>query len=265
MLSKSGTVHESLKMEQIQPVTPYRRMCKARWVLSGSVTWRLCCVFFAASAVNSFAHAGELSGIATLTSQYIYRGLASSDGNPALQAGLDFDSDSGFFVGAWASSIDLPSPDGDRDIELDYYAGYELASDKPVSVSLSLVRYSYPGSRADRSYDYTEALLSMSLHKRYSIEFGYSDDVYGRDAIGRHVDLRADWPMQSAWVVNAGVGLNDLKDLGASRYLYWDVGASARYSRLTIDLRWYDNEEPGDYFAYLSAGSQFVVSLSASF
>lgn len=250
--------------EQTQTVTQCRRMHDVGLSRSGGFLW-VTWLLVAAMSGDPSANAGELSGIATLTSQYIYRGLASSDGHPALQAGLDFESDSGLFVGAWASTIDLPSPDGGRDMELDYYAGYEYASAKPVSVSLSLVRYSYPGSSADRSYDYTELLLGMSLNKRYSIELGYSDDLYGRDAIGRHVELRGDWPLRSAWVVNAGVGLNDLEDLGASRYLYWDVGASARFSWLTVDLRWYDNEDPGYYSAYLSAGSQFVVSLSASF
>lgn len=251
-------------MEQIQPVTHCRRIHDAGPAASGGFRW-FACLLGAAMSGSPSAGADELSGIATLTTQYIYRGLASSDGNPALQAGLDFESDSGLFAGAWASSIDLPSADGGRDTELDYYAGYEYAPDNPLSMSVSLVHYSYPGGSADRSYDYTELLLGMSLQKRYSIEFGYSNDVYGRDAIGRHVELRADWPLQSAWVVNAGVGLNDLEDLGASRYLYWDVGASARYSWLTVDLRWYDNEEPDGYFAYISAGSQFVVSLSASF
>lgn len=219
----------------------------------------------AAVVCQPCALAGELSGIATLTSQYIYRGLASSDGNPALQAGLDYETDSGFFAGAWVSTIDLPSPDGSRDAELDYYAGYHYAPDRPLSVAVSLARYTYPGSEADRSYDYTEALVALTLHERYSIEFGYSGDIYGRDAIGRHLELRADWPLESAWVIDAGAGLSDLADLGASRFAYWDVGASARFSRLTVDLRWYDNEMPGGFFAYLSAGSQFVVSLSASF
>ena len=211
------------------------------------------------------ALAGELSGIATLTSQYIYRGIASSDGNPAVQAGLDYETDSGFFAGAWASTIDLPSPDGSRDAELDYYAGYHYAPDMPFAVAVSLTRYTYPGSEADRSYDYREALVALTLHEHYSIEFGYSDNIYGRDAIGRHLELRADWPLERAWVIDAGAGLSDLEDLGASRFAYWDAGASARFSRLTVDLRWYDNQVPGGYFAYLSAGSQFVVSLSASF
>ena len=214
---------------------------------------------------QSCALAGDLSGIATLTSQYIYRGLASSDGNPALQAGLDYETESGFFAGAWTSTVDLPSPDGNRNAELDYYAGYHYAPETPFSVAVSLARYTYPGNDADRSYDYTEALVTLTLHKRYSIEYGYSDDIYGRDAIGRHLELRADWPLESAWVINAGAGLSDLEDLGASRFAYWDVGASARFSRLTVDLRWYDNQTPGGYFAYLSAGSQLVVSLSTSF
>ena len=41
------------------------------------------------------ARASEFSGRATVTSQYIYRGLSVSDGDPAFQLGLDYAHDSG--------------------------------------------------------------------------------------------------------------------------------------------------------------------------
>ena len=58
----------------------------------------------------------------------------------------------------------------------------------------------------------------------------------------------------------AGLGGNDLSDLNTAHYLHWDVGASARVSRLTFDLRWYDNEPANT----LSAGSQLVLSVSVA-
>jgi uncharacterized protein (TIGR02001 family) len=69
------------------------------------------------------ANTSELSGIATLTSEYIYRGFAMSDGDPALQLALNYEHETGLFIGVWANTIDLSSAMGQRAMELDYYAG----------------------------------------------------------------------------------------------------------------------------------------------
>lgn len=211
------------------------------------------------------AAASEFSGQATLTSEYIYRGLEMSDGNPALQMGLDYEHDTGFFVGVWASTIDIQTAMGSRDTELDYYAGFHYATDAPVTATVTLLRYSYPGQTGMHSYDYNEVLVGASWRERYSIELGYTSDLYGLDRTARHWELRSEWPVASAWVIGATLGGNDMSDAGVSRYLHWDIGASARFSRLTFDLRWYDNELPDGFAALLSANSQLVLSISASF
>ena len=211
------------------------------------------------------AAASEISGLATLTSEYIYRGLEMSDGNPALQLGLDYEHDTGFFVGVWASTIDIQTAMGSRDTELDYYAGFHYAAESPVTATVTLLRYSYPGQTGMHSYDYNEILVGASWREQYWIELGYTSDLYGLDRTARHWELRSEWPVASAWMLGATLGGNDMSDAGVSRYLHWDVGASARFSRLTFDLRWYDNELPDGFAALLSANSQLVLSISAAF
>lgn len=212
-----------------------------------------------------FTAAGELSGNVTLASEYIFRGQALSDGNPALQAGIDYEHNSGLFVGAWASTVDLVSPSGRRDAELDYYVGWHFAGDSPWSGALSLMHYTYPGQTTSFDYDYTEALATVSWDGRYSLEFGYADEVYGFGVSARHIEMRIDWPLRNAWVISSGLGVNDLYKLGSSRYLYGDLGISARFSRVTVDLRWYDNERPAGFPGRLSAGSRLVGALSVGF
>lgn len=209
------------------------------------------------------AAASELSGIGTLTSQYIFRGRAWSDGNPAIQFGLDYEHDIGVFAGLWGSTIDLQTQFGSRDTELDYYLGYHYAFQAPVALSATLVRYTYPGQTGAHSYDYSEVLVSATLDDHYIVTFGYTDDLNNLGRIGRYWEFRSEWPIANTWVFSAGLGRNDLSNLGRSRYLHWDLGASARFSRLTVDLRWYDNESGS--LGALSADSQLVVSLSAAF
>lgn len=211
------------------------------------------------------ANTSELSGVATLASEYIYRGLAMSDGDPALQLGLDYEHDTGLFVGVWASTIDLSSAIGQRDMELDYYAGFHFASQAPLAATITVLRYTYPGQTGAHSYNHNEVLVGATWRQHYSIELGYTSDLYGLGRIGRHWELRSEWPVSHAWVISAALGGNDLSDVGVSRYLHWDIGASARISRLTVDVRWYDNEKPDGFAAEASANSQIVVSVSAAF
>lgn len=222
-------------------------------------------ISIALTALPWHSAAGEVSGRVTLASDYIFRGKTLSDGNPVLQAGIDYQHDAGWFVGAWASTVDLVSPSGRRDAELDYYVGWHFSGESRLSGALSFVHYTYPGQTATFDYDYIEVLATTSLDGRYSLEFGYTDNVYGFGVDARHLELRVDWPIRDAWVVGAGLGVRDLENLGSSRYTYGDVGVSARVARVTVDLRWYDNEQPAGFQGRISAGSRLVGALSVGF
>ena len=132
----------------------------------------------------------------------------------------------------------------------------------PVCVAKTQYFYGYGTAR---DYDYTELLLHATWLERYSLEYGYSNDIYGWGAAGQHWEARGDWPLRNAWILGAGLGYNVLDEQGTSNHWYWDIGASARFGWLMVDLRWYDNETPAGSLAYLSAGSQWVLSLSAGF
>jgi uncharacterized protein (TIGR02001 family) len=188
-----------------------------------------------------------------------------SDGKAAAQLGLDYEHDTGLFAGAWASTVDLQSAAGQRDLELDYYVGYHYESQAPWTATVTILRYTYPVHTGVHRYDYNELLVSVGFLEHYSIELGYTNNLYGLNRVARHWELRSEWPVASAWVIGAGLGGNDMSDAGVSRYLYWDIGASARFSRLTVDLRWFDNEQPDGFAARVSADSQFVLSVSVAF
>lgn len=211
------------------------------------------------------AMGSELSGIASLSSEYIYRGQAISGHDPAVSIGVNYEHDSGLFAGIWASTIDLESPFGKRDAEVDYYLGYHFPETGPVEFSARVMHYSYPGHTGRLDYEQTEWMLSAAFLEHYTLDFAYTHDVYGLGEPGRYWELRGEWPAATYWVFNAGIGVNDLTVLDTPSYLHWDAGLSTRYSRLTVDLRWYDNEDIAGPFRIWSAGSRFVVSLSTAF
>lgn len=59
----------------------------------------------AAPAAAPAAAASPLSFNVGVTSDYLFRGVSQTHGRPAIQGGIDYLHGSGFYVGAWASSI----------------------------------------------------------------------------------------------------------------------------------------------------------------
>jgi uncharacterized protein (TIGR02001 family) len=74
------------------------------------------------SATFSGSALAELSANVGVVSEYLFRGLAQSNG-AAVQGGLDYAAESGFYVGTWASTINFASATGSG-AEVDVYAGF---------------------------------------------------------------------------------------------------------------------------------------------
>ena len=60
------------------------------------------------------------------------------------EAGLEFATDAGFYVGGWGSGVDFG--EGDPDYEFDYFVGYNVDLSEKVNFDVMLNHYSYPGS-----------------------------------------------------------------------------------------------------------------------
>lgn len=90
------------------------------------------------------AAASGLSFNAGVVSDYRYRGISQSRLKPAVQAGVDYASASGWYVGAWGSSIQwVKDAGGKAAVELDLYGGYKGAAGE-VNYDVGALRYQYP-------------------------------------------------------------------------------------------------------------------------
>lgn len=105
------------------------------------------------------APALTLSGSATLTTDYRFRGVSQSDEGMAVQGGFTLSHSSGFYVGTWGSNLSGWGTFGGANMELDIYAGYKL----PVgegTLDLGGTWYMYP-SGADVT-DFAELYAKLS-------------------------------------------------------------------------------------------------------
>ena len=112
-----------------------------------------------------------------VVSEYRYRGLAQTKGDPALQGGVDYTNPNGFYAGAWASTIkwikDSAAVGGASTkgpVELDIYGGYKFEA-AGLGFDVGYLRYEY---------------LNNTLSKNTSnkLQNANTDEVYGAATYG---------------------------------------------------------------------------------
>ena len=82
-----------------------------------------------------------------ITSDYRFRGLQQTDGDPAFQGGFDLAHSSGLYVGTWGSNVSswAAGPDTSTKLEIDLYGGYKTTVGD-VGLDIGAIAYMYPGS-----------------------------------------------------------------------------------------------------------------------
>lgn len=101
------------------------------------------------------ALAGDLTANVAVTNNYIWRGLTQNENGAAVQGGLDFTADNGFYAGTWASNVTYVPADPfsyEHDIYLGFRGGETLTWD---------VGYLYYNYDKAANYDFSEAYLAL--------------------------------------------------------------------------------------------------------
>lgn len=198
---------------------------------------------FAGSALADF------SGYATLTSDYDYRGFSQTGTSAALQGGLDYSHDGGFYASVWASSLDW-GPDADGSIEVDYIVGFSRDfGDTGFAWDVGLLFYTYPSMS---SANFTEIYGGIS-NDLFHFKASYSDDFagvgesawyfdggfdYGWDN-GFNVFAYAGYSMGKAFDYQTGpsIGFDPTPAFGVPDYWNYGVGGGWTYEAFYVDAR----------------------------
>lgn len=227
-----------------------------------------CAVLCAATAAGAGITAGSFSGHVTLTTDYVWRGVSQSRGDPAVQGGFQFEHGSGLFAGLWASSVDFPSNalrDPPRDLEIDYYLGYGRRLGGPWSGSLLVTRYTYPGADPSVDYDYDELGATLQLGAWVAASLRYTDSIFGHDEPALAWELNGRYPLSPRFELAAGVGEFDLDHLLGDSYRYWSLALTATAGRFSFELTAIDTDGSAErLFGEEITGSRLVLSVSAT-
>ena len=200
-----------------------------------------------------------ISANVAATSNYVWRGMTQSDDNLAIQGGVDVDF-KGFYVGAWASSVDFDTTENST--EIDVYLGY-AGEFSGVSYDVGFIEYIYEGSMDAANFG--EAYVSVGYDfKVVSVSAAYYLGVDTHDS-----ELAADdWEPTDAWELSASVPLpmdisidatyGDYDEVGA----YYLLGVNKSFGKFDFTLAYTANDADGNSAAeqdnvVLTAGTSF--------
>ncbi len=166
----------------------------------------------------------QLAYNAGVVTDYRYRGISQTNEAPALQGGVDYAHTSGFYVGAWGSTIkwikkagEAASVDAKGDFELDLYGGYKGAITKDLAYDVGYLRYEYVNNTYDKvstvnaSTDEAYAALTYGpVTFKYSYAFS---NLFGNanSKGSTYADLSATFDLGSGFSLVPHVGVQDIK------------------------------------------------------
>ena len=175
----------------------------------------------AALLATSAVAQAEFSANIGVTSNYVWRGWTQTEDQAAIQGGVDYAHDSGFYAGTWASNVEFAPDSG---AELDFYAGYggEVSG---LGYDVGYVYYSYPQfDDADFGEIYGSVsweMLTVGLAYTANSDFDSDGDLYYYGSVS--FDLPQDFS------IGATAGQYSFDDSTSGTYNHYqlDIGKSA--------------------------------------
>ncbi|MDX5362570.1 MAG: TorF family putative porin [Pseudazoarcus pumilus] len=215
---------------------------------------------------------GELpiSANISIVSDYAFRGISQTDQRPAIQGGFDWEHDSGFYAGFWASNVswlndlDLGT---NNSLETNLYAGY-ATSFGPIGVDVGLLQYYYPG---DYGTAYKAAgnddphtlegyiglsweFLTFTYSHSFTNLFGYEDSKNSK-----YYNLAASYEIMDGLTLDASYGYSNIT--GQDNYKDWKLGVTKSYGGVDFGLHYTDTDISNSRIA----DGRFILSVGKSF
>ncbi|NJS36102.1 MAG: hypothetical protein HC765_06135 [Brachymonas sp.] len=205
-------------------------------------------LLLAASAAFAQAKPAEpdysLSFNVGATTDYRFRGLSQSRLKPAVFGGMDFAHKSGFYLGAWGSTIKWIKDDGlkaavnsgSSNVEIDLYGGYKGSINKDVGFDVGLLQYIYPGNKykniSGSKADTTEIYGALTIGP-VTAKYSHSlSNLFGFAAPGvnskgsSYLDLTANFDLGGGWSVAPHIGHQKVKNFSVASYTDYSLAVN---------------------------------------
>jgi uncharacterized protein (TIGR02001 family) len=221
---------------------------------------------------RKFGYSITLTG----TSDYIFRGLSFTEGQPAFQPFVEFTYGIAY-LDFWGSNIS--NGDGYKPFEMDIYAGIRPVTG-PINWDLGVLYYSYPDNALGwGATDYVEFKVAASITPITNLTLGVTGywtpdqgNSYGQTET---VEGSISYTLPKFAIfdptLSGGVGYTTGDDgfspcaCGPSfdpltSYTYWNAGLKLAVDKYFMDFRYWDTDISESDASRQYAGSRFVFS-----
>ena len=162
-----------------------------------------------------------------VVSEYRYRGIAQTKGDPALQGGVDYTDASGFYLGAWGSTIKWIKDAGSNatgPVELDLYGGYKFEA-AGLAYDVGYLRYQYQGNTYNKVAGAvnanTDEVYGAATYGVSTLKYSYSlSDLFGNanSKGSTYWDLSATFDLGNGYTLVPHAGRQTIKNVPTLSY-----------------------------------------------
>ena len=201
----------------------------------------------------------SLSANLGFASTYRYRGIDQTNGNPALQGGVDLSTARGYYAGAWGSNVNWLSDAGggtiSNSLEIDLYGGYRRQMGD-FGYDAGLLAYYYPGTYpAGMTKPHTAEVYLAGSWKMLTLKYSHAiTDIFGvPDSRGAgYLDAGASMELAGGYTLKGHIGYQLIPASAANErsksdcsYADWSLGVSKEFSGLNVGLSYIDTDAKG--------------------
>ncbi len=198
--------------------------------------------------------AAEASVQLVVASDYIYRGLSQMTHGPAYQATVEYQFDSGVFLGIWGSSADFRYTDQVK-AEIDYFVGYQHRLTNNLAFDVTAIRNTYPDVNLFADYDWNELQFTLYLGDQWDLTWGLIDNWLASSEKSRFLETSYRTPLSADVTVDVTVGYQFTEELLGKDYGYAEVGISKALGPLHARIAYSTTDNhANDLFGKTAAG-----------
>lgn len=202
------------------------------------------------------AQAG-LSMTTSLATDYVFRGISNTDGEPTVQGSLDYEHENGLYAGLWASNVKFRENSGvpaaetvqEATIEVDYYVGFASEFESGVSWDISALYYAYPGAEDSLDYDYWEAMGTLGyafektgMEPEIGIEVYHSPEYFGKSGDATYAAGVLNLSLPGEFGLGFSIGKQWFKDDSSLNYTDWKIGITRTLWGIDAELAYTDTD-----------------------
>jgi uncharacterized protein (TIGR02001 family) len=219
------------------------------------------CAVAHADSVNIYS--GSIGG----TSDFVFRGLSLTRGDPAAQASIDVEFPKEFYIGAFVATCN-PNPGDSPAVEMDFWAGRYWNVSPNVSADLRLSQYSYPDDPRRVSYNRTEITGTLGYRNQLFVAAIYSPNTKAvasspgyEEGNAWALEVSGRYPFNERFAVSAGIGHYGLEEVYEDSYNYWNVTLTATLAPFELQLAYLGvSDNAADHFDEDAVGDRVALT-----